>query len=67
MTLKEKFANLELDDPYIFMCESDAEQCEKIAEEFAIGFAEWVIYGHITLFRDNPEQLLEIYKKEKGL
>jgi hypothetical protein len=40
---------------------------EKITEEFAIGFAEWVIYGHITLFRDNPEQLLEIFKKEKDL
>lgn len=37
-----------------------AEQCEKIADEFAIGFAEWIGV-------DNGKQLLEIYKKEKGL
>jgi len=43
------------------------QEKNKYNEEDLIGFAEWVIYEHITLFRDNPEQLLEIYKKEKGL
>jgi hypothetical protein len=40
------------------------ERCEKVAEEFAIGFAEWL--------KDKPrseftKESLEIYKKEKGL
>ena len=49
-----------------------AEKCEKIAEDFAIGFAEW----HLNLSKSDDwekfdynttEKLLEIYKKEKGL
>jgi hypothetical protein len=71
MTLKEEFQqwfiNDEEDEHYEGMVELVSIEHEKIADEFAIGFAEWVIYGHITLFRDNPEQLLEIYKKEKDL
>ncbi len=76
MTLKEKFKerlyNQSHDDSECLRIKFQnidkvIDSQEKIAEEFAIGFAEWVIYGHITLFRDNPEQLLEIYKKEKGL
>jgi hypothetical protein len=39
----------------------NAEECEDIADEFAIGFAEWIIGGKIG------EKYLEIYKKEKGL
>lgn len=46
-----------------------AEFCEVIADEFAIGFAEWLIEKE----REYPnriirgKELLEIYKKEKGL
>ena len=46
-----------------------AESCEIIADEFAIGFAEWLIEKE----REHPnriirgKQLLERYKKEKGL
>ncbi len=79
MTLKENFGNLELDDPYIFMCESDAEKCVQIAYEFAIEFLKWVVSSETSdLLHDleivgeideniTPEQLLEIYKKEKAL
>jgi len=37
-----------------------ADQCEKIAEEFAIGFAEWLSDWHT---KERLKQLLEIYKK----
>jgi hypothetical protein len=71
MTLKEKFIpstrkwdeeNGWLDDEW------DAEECAKIAEEFAVGFAEWFSYlkYNESRYKTNQE-LLEIYKKEKGL
>ena len=55
-----------------------AEECEKIADEFAIGFAEWLVSNCYCeddqqwwLIRDlgdikkSSSELLEIYKKEK--
>jgi hypothetical protein len=59
MTLKEKFKKLEVDKE-IF------NNCEKIADEFAIGFAEWCLDENHIILNDGKE-LLEIYKKEKGL
>lgn len=55
MTLKEKFREVEF----------NINDLETIADDFAIGFAEW-------LLRYNKEwptvkELLENYKKEKGL
>ena len=48
-----------------------AESCEKIADEFAIGFAEWLtilVTKKSDLYLDkNTKELLEIYKKERGL
>ena len=53
-----------------------AIQCEQIADDFAIGFAEWIwgncfnIYNDRFLYKDDEyktKELLEIYKKEKGL
>ena len=48
----------------------EAQRCEKIAEEFAIGFADWIrvckLKGRPYDF-DNIKELLEIYKDEKGL
>jgi len=47
-----------------------AENCEKIADEFAIGFAEWllIIYNEDIIYDAyTTKELLEIYKKEKGL
>jgi hypothetical protein len=51
--------------------EVDVNIAEKIAEEFAIGFADWMRgfrYDNAELyFRHSTKELLEIYKKEKGL
>ena len=88
MTLKEKFDNIEImfenqvgSLKYDELSEA-SNQCEKIAEEFAIGFVEWltneqspysITYGNQEIrFSDfrkeyTAKELLEIYKKEKGL
>ena len=43
-------------------------QLEVIAEEFAIGFAEWLMKTRFKSIENIPvEKLLEIYKQEKGL
>jgi hypothetical protein len=57
-----------------------SEKIIKLADEFAIGFAEWLaIHCYRTTdgdywltqnkgdFRKNSKELLEIYKKEQGL
>jgi hypothetical protein len=47
-----------------------AESCEVIADEFAIGFAEWLVimYNEDIIYDEyTTKELLEIYKKEKGL
>ena len=79
MTLKEKF----LPKMYCFMgsgmlsnsydenvAQGNAKECEKIADEFAIGFADWIrvckLKGRPYDF-DNIKELLEIYKDEKEL
>jgi hypothetical protein len=77
MTLKEKF------EPYVIRYTQDdvvgylpeeipileyQEQCEKIADEFAIGFAEWLLakeLGYVTF--QIKDGILETYKKEQGL
>ncbi len=56
-----------------------ADNCEKIADEFAIGFFDWfnskeaedlmhdlVIVGEVDI-NTTTKELLEIYKKEKSL
>jgi hypothetical protein len=80
MTLREKFKNIELDEPYIFISEPGATECEKIADELAIGFAEWcdnegyTQVNNLSLWKSLDDEkgkysieLLKIYKKEKGL
>jgi hypothetical protein len=75
MTLKEKFKQWLDTDPRLQIREV---QLEVIAEEFAIGFAEWIrkeaYYEHLTkefIYKRNvyasEKELLEIYKKEKRL
>jgi hypothetical protein len=73
MTLREKF-----EDGYNDYKEN-AKYCEAIADEFAIGFAEFIGEKTITYYDGKfrmktltpvlktPEELLEIFKKEKGL
>jgi hypothetical protein len=70
---------MKLNKKYCALIDSDsgydnqllADCCVKIAEEFAIGFAEWMRgfrYDNAELyFRSSAKELLEIYKKEKGL
>ena len=42
------------------------EMFNELADEFAIGFAEWCLDENHIILNDGKE-LLEIYKKEKGL
>ena len=71
MTLKEKFINSACEKGYINTNEYRAENNVKIAEEFAIYFANW--YEFMLRQSDNlnerftPKQLIEMFKKEKGL
>ena len=71
MTLKEKFQKI----TYWWR---QADELEKIADDFAVNFANWswgkilITINEIDLFeyRFNvytSKELLEIYKKEKGL
>ena len=49
----------------------DSIRIEQIADDFAIGFTEWCIerdeYYPVKAGRITIEELLEVYKKEKGL
>ena len=72
MTLKEKFEEILIS----FWTSEWEKECEKVAEEFAIGFAEWIsdncwdIDADRFLYQEEQfrvKELLEIYKKEKGL
>jgi hypothetical protein len=73
MTLKEKFKKLISKDFTI-------NQLEKIADDYAIEFAEWMLKRCLSPSNDglyidydgdksqvSIKQLLEIFKKEKGL
>ena len=78
MTLKEKFSLILMQ----FWASDWEGQCEQVSDEFAIGFAEWTSYKYkyletkgwfgnsydleMGIFKSS-KQLLEIYKKEKGL
>lgn len=80
MTLKEKFKKqLDTATPTLNRPFYQSEKCEKIADEFAIEFVNWIVNPDTTdllhdleLFGEidkevTSKQLLEIYKKEKGL
>jgi hypothetical protein len=66
--LKEKFnsklveVKQALYKPYF-----QAEECEKIADDYAIDFAKWVQFHSELWIKYKTSELLEIYKKEKGL
>jgi hypothetical protein len=72
MTLKEKLFNAIFDNLWDHKESVIVPETEKIADEFAIGFAEWLFTnGRETIRKANEdglkstEDLLEIYKKEK--
>lgn len=65
MTLKEKFREAEIESINRICYEA---QCEKIVDEFALGFARYMNERPNIFNNGNSmEQVLEIYKKEKGL
>jgi len=69
MTLNEKFKDV-LINPIWQMTMIDKQM--EIADEFAIGFGEWMInnaekYNEYLYQIQDLKELLEIYKKEKGL
>jgi hypothetical protein len=65
MTLKEKFKQWLDTQPREQIREV---QLEVIAEDFAIGFAQWLMKTRFKSIENIPvEKLLEIYKKQKGL
>ena len=67
MNLKEKLC-----EPFGGLKTETVNELEKITDDFAIGFADWMICkaekynSYLCLIKDYKE-LLEIYKKEKGL
>jgi len=72
MKLKQKFKEILT----AFWISNWEDECEKVADEFAIGFAQWYFVnspkydaGHTFEGIEPPtnQRLLEIYKKEKGL
>jgi hypothetical protein len=67
MKLKEKYCDL-IDNDNGFDNELLTNKCEKIADNFAIEFAEWIEeYQGGTPNSKILKELLQIYKKEKGL
>jgi hypothetical protein len=77
MTLKEKFDKVmeypfsEYREQMKVLKEENSIKYEQIADEFAIGFAEWILdlklWQNEIFIKNSTEKLLEIYKKEKGL
>ena len=66
MTLKEKFEEILI----AFWTSEWESECEQVADEFAIGFADWIrvckLKGRPYDF-ENIQKLIEIYKDEKDL
>ena len=62
MTLKEKFDDVEFNEYGI-----NTVKCEKIADDFAIGFAEWLFEHYNIIDCYDRKELLEKFKQEKGL
>jgi hypothetical protein len=61
MTLKEKFDEVFIENWLV----DYAEECEKVTNDFAIGFAEWIVKNcnHSKLKTLDYKELLEIYKQ----
>ena len=79
MKLKEKFAEFTKQESWEKE-NYNAKECEQIADDYAIEFADWININYFqivgtktwckTLSMEktyNAKELLEIFKKEKGL
>ncbi len=63
MTLKEKLC-----EPFGGLKKETANELEVIVDDYAIEFAEWLLINpNINQFQYSYRDLLEIFKKEKGL
>ena len=61
MTLRDKFKEVEIK-------KGITNELEKIADDFAIEFAEWLNFNFKLDFTDKAfEELLIVFKKEHGL
>ena len=73
MTLKEKFMKLigiPFKDKGVYIDINKVEECEKIADDYAIEFVGWFVlrYTEAVFYRENYiADLLEEFKKEKEL
>ena len=75
MTLKEKFLNSPCELGYINANIHRIENNEKIADNYAIDFARWIRLNAFEVIKGwmiedkfyTDKELLEIFKKEKGL
>jgi hypothetical protein len=63
----EKLTNENYKKSFDELIQQAKEQEQKEKDEFAIGFAQWCDENYNTLKPYDMKQLLEIYKKEKGL
>ena len=63
MTLKQKFWN----DGTLYDLEMNPDECVKIADEFAIEFAEWLISSSVLKTELPMIVKLKMYKNQKGL
>lgn len=66
MTLKDQFLKASVIEGVVDNSEVIAATNSMIADEFAIGFAYWCEWRDDRAFK-TYEELLEIYKEEKGL
>ena len=73
MTLRDKFKKCKdaSNSYYVLPIADDAEQLEKIADDYAIEVLNWYISKSSVLsikyIGKTSEELLQIFKKEKGL
>jgi hypothetical protein len=74
MTLKQKFRPLVWFNSGSFNVSQEREKdensikCEQIADNYAIEFAEWAIdYSFNGMYSNDVKELLEEFKKEKGV
>jgi hypothetical protein len=66
MTLKEKIC-----EPFGGLLSETANELEKITEDFAVEFTEWCVknelFYSIKYARIETKELLEIFKRKRGL
>ena len=72
MTLKEKFEKAEINEfEIMWLSENGIVNLEKIADDYAIEFINWLsfndLFYSIQFGNHSTKELLEIFKKEKGL